>query len=170
MYTLWSNLMLNECTQGGVYDERETEREKKRERIMISNNNLFTLFKDKISSGGTNHSWKRLKILNPKYDMFLEQGRDYKLYIFLYRKRQYYTTKLSSDAPRLKCRGFSTTREKTLFPSTFANNCKSWRSFILLYSCPDGKAISLEEHARSSFFQTFKWRRLKSVIKKRVSS
>lgn len=50
--------MLNECTQGGVYDEREreTEREKKRERIMISNNNLFTLFKDKISSGGTNHS------------------------------------------------------------------------------------------------------------------
>lgn len=72
--------------------ERETEREKKRERIMISNNNLFTLFKDKISSGGTNHSWKRLKILNPKYGMFLEQGRDYKLYIFLYRKhkRQYY--------------------------------------------------------------------------------
>lgn len=82
------------------------EREKKKERIMISNNNLFTLFKDKISSGRTNHSWKRLKILNPKYGMFLEQGRDYKLYIFLYRKRQYYTTKLSSDAPRLKCRGF----------------------------------------------------------------
>lgn len=45
--------MLNECTQGGVYDERERE---KKERIMISNNNLFTLFKDKISSGGTNHS------------------------------------------------------------------------------------------------------------------
>lgn len=90
--------------------ERERQREKKkRERIMISNNNLFTLFKDKISSGGTNHSWKRLKILNPKYGMFLEQGRDYKLYIFLYRKHKrqyYYTTKLSSDAPRLKCRGF----------------------------------------------------------------
>lgn len=48
--------MLNECTQGGVYDEKERQREKKRERIMISNNNLFTLFKDKISSGGTNHS------------------------------------------------------------------------------------------------------------------
>lgn len=49
--------MLNECTQGGVYDERERDRErKKKERIMISNNNLFTLFKDKISSGGTNHS------------------------------------------------------------------------------------------------------------------
>lgn len=31
MYTLWSNLMLNECTQGGVYDEREREREKKEE-------------------------------------------------------------------------------------------------------------------------------------------
>lgn len=57
MYTLWSNLMLHECTQGGVYDERERDRErKKKERIMISNNNLFTLFKDKISSGGTNHS------------------------------------------------------------------------------------------------------------------
>lgn len=55
MYTLWSNLMLHECTQGGVYDERERLRKKKK-RIMISNNNLFTLFKDKISSGGTNHS------------------------------------------------------------------------------------------------------------------
>lgn len=90
----------------GEFMTRERDRERKKKSIMISNNNLFTLFKDKISSGGTNHSWKRLKILNPKYGMFLEQGRDYKLYIFLYRKRQYYTTKLSSDAPRLKCRGF----------------------------------------------------------------
>lgn len=119
MYTLWSNLMLHECTQGGVYDERERLRKKKK-RIMISNNNLFTLFKDKISSGGTNHSWKRLKILNPKCGMFLEQGRDYKLYIFLYRKHKrqyYYTTKLSSDAPRLKCRGFFLQRgKKRSFP------------------------------------------------------
>lgn len=51
--------------------ERDRER-KKRERIMISNNNLFMLFKDKIFLGGINYLWKRLKILNLKYDMFFE--------------------------------------------------------------------------------------------------
>lgn len=47
------------------------EREKK-ERIMISNNNLFMLFKDKIFLGGINYLWKRLKILNLKCGMFFE--------------------------------------------------------------------------------------------------
>lgn len=47
--------------------------------------------------------------------MFLEQGRDYELYIFLYRKHKrqyYYTNKLSSVAPKLKCRFFFLQRGK----------------------------------------------------------
>lgn len=52
---------------------RERERGRKKKRIMISNNNLFTLFKDKISSGGTNHSLKTLKILNQNAACFLNK-------------------------------------------------------------------------------------------------
>lgn len=51
---------------------RERDWERKKKRIMISNNNLFMLFKDKIFLGRINYLWKRLKILNLKYGMFFE--------------------------------------------------------------------------------------------------
>lgn len=51
---------------------RERDWKRKKKRIMISNNNLFMLFKDKIFLGGINYLWKRLKILNLKCGMFFE--------------------------------------------------------------------------------------------------
>lgn len=47
---------MNVCKGEFMMRVRERQREKKkRERIMISNNNLFMLFKDKIFLGGINY-------------------------------------------------------------------------------------------------------------------
>lgn len=61
---------MNVCK--GEFMMRERDWERKKKRIMISNNNLFMLFKDKIFLGGINYLWKRLKILNLKCGMFFE--------------------------------------------------------------------------------------------------